>query len=148
MDPQNRSCRISENFNFFSCFIFFWRKFSQERGFGGVLKIQVFSCFHRNFSPEFLPDRNYCICTRFLRIPPDSSRFLIPLKAVWLGQGTNSLPTSFPTCKLTCSPKRSKAPSSPPKLFQALPSTPTTPQNMFYLVQYNVILQLSLNPKS
>ena len=52
---------------------------SRELGFGGVLKIPVFSRFHRIFLQEFLRDRNSCICTGFLRIPPDSSGFLFPL---------------------------------------------------------------------
>ena len=57
----------------------------------------------------------------FLRNLEDFSGFLFPSKAVWLGQGTNSPPTSSPTSKLTCSPKRSEA-------SQALPSSPKCSQ--------------------
>jgi hypothetical protein len=38
----------------------------------GVSGIPVFCCFHRIFLQEFLRDRNSCIYTGFLRIPPDS----------------------------------------------------------------------------
>jgi len=73
--------RISEDY-------FFRGISSQERGFGGVLKIPVFSCFHRIFSQEFLWDRYSCICTGFFRIPPDSSGFLFLPKAVWFRPAT------------------------------------------------------------
>jgi hypothetical protein len=56
--------------SFFSCV--FRRNFSQERGFGEVAGIPVFSRFYRNFSQEFLWDRNSCIYSGFLRIPEDS----------------------------------------------------------------------------
>ena len=95
------------------------------------------SCFQllsQIFLHEFLPDRNSCICTGFLQIPPDSSgflrispdfsRFLFPLKAVWLGQGTSSPPTSSPTSKLPSAPKHFHALPISPKRSQALPSTP------------------------
>jgi hypothetical protein len=121
----------SFSFIFFTVFLedlftrmWFWR----------VLKIPDFSRFHRFFLHEFLPDRNSCICTGFLQIPPDSSRFLqispnfsrflFPLKAVWLGQGTSSPPTSSPTSKLPSAPKHFHALPSSPKFSQALPSTP------------------------
>jgi hypothetical protein len=55
---------------FFSCV--FLRNFSEERGFGEVAGIPVFSRFYRNFSQEFLWDRNSCIYSGFLRIPEDS----------------------------------------------------------------------------
>ena len=61
--------RIPENF-FFSCV--FLRIFSEERGFGEVAGIPVFFRFYRNFSQEFLWDRNSCIYSGFLRIPEDS----------------------------------------------------------------------------
>ncbi len=58
-------------------FRFFFRGIcSQERGFGGILGIPVFSHFYRIFLQEFLRDRNSCISTGFLRISPDSSWFL------------------------------------------------------------------------
>jgi hypothetical protein len=77
--------RIPEDI-FFSCV--FWRNFSQERGFGGVSGIPVFCRFHRNFSQEFLWDRNSCIYNGFLWIPPDSSGFLFPPNAVLLWPAT------------------------------------------------------------
>ena len=54
----------------------------------GVAGIPVFCQYHRNFLQEFLWDRNSCIYPRFLRIPPDFSRFLFPPKAVWLRPAT------------------------------------------------------------
>jgi hypothetical protein len=60
----------SKKLFFFSCV--FLRIFSEERGFGEVAGIPVFSRFYRNFSQEFLWDRNSCIYSGFLRIPEDS----------------------------------------------------------------------------
>jgi hypothetical protein len=60
---------------FFSCV--FLRNFSEECGFGEVAGIPVFSRFYRNFSQEFLWDRNSCIYSGFLRIP-------VPAKSCWL----------------------------------------------------------------
>jgi hypothetical protein len=59
--------------NFFT-WTWFWRG----------LEKSVFCRFHGSFSQEFLRDRNSCICTGFLQIPPNSSGFLFPPKAVWL----------------------------------------------------------------
>jgi hypothetical protein len=42
----------------------------------GVSGIPVFCRFHRNFSQEFLQDRNSCVYNGFLQIPLDFSRFL------------------------------------------------------------------------
>ncbi len=96
---------------------------------------------------EFLRDRNSCISTGFfgfLRIPPDSSRFLqIPAGFLFLpklsgsGQPTNSPSTSSSSSKPTMNSHR-----------QVLPSTPSTPPNMFYSVQYHVLVQLNLKPKT
>ena len=74
--------RIPEDFFFSSIF---QRNFSQERGFGGVAGIPVFLLL-QDFLQEFLRDRNFCIYSGFLQNPEDSSRFLIPPIAVWLGQ--------------------------------------------------------------
>ena len=63
--PKPIPARISEDF-------FFRGISSQECGVEGVLKIPVFSHFYKIFLQEFLWDRNSCICTGFLRIPPDS----------------------------------------------------------------------------
>ena len=84
--PKPVPARIPEDIFLLFFFFFFFSGgiSSQERGFGGVLKIPVFSRFHRNSLQEFLRDQNSCICTGFLRIPPDSSGFLFPPKAVWL----------------------------------------------------------------
>jgi hypothetical protein len=49
-----------------------------------VAGIPVFCRFHRIFLQEFLWDRNSCIYSGLLRIPPDSSGFLFPPNAVWL----------------------------------------------------------------
>jgi hypothetical protein len=53
-----------------------------------VAGIPVFCCCHRNFSQEFLWDRNSCIYSGFLRIPPDSTGFLFLPNAVWLWPAT------------------------------------------------------------
>jgi hypothetical protein len=58
----------------------------------GVAGIPVFGHVHRNFSQEFLQDRNSCIYSGFLRIPPDSAGFLFPLNAVWLRPADKSSP--------------------------------------------------------
>ncbi len=81
LDQKNRSCQDSWGY-FFPCV--FRRNFSQERGFGGGRRNSRFCRFHRNFSQEFLWDRNSCIYSGFLRISPDSSGFLFPPNAVWL----------------------------------------------------------------
>jgi len=83
--------RIPEDF-FFSCV--FRSIFSQERGFGEVAGIPVFFRFYRNFSQEFLWDRNSCIYPGISRIPagipvftPESSGFRripVPAKSCWL----------------------------------------------------------------
>ncbi len=73
------SARIPEDF-FFSCI--FRRNFSQERGFGEVAGIPVFTVFTGIFR------RNSC-GTGFLyllRNPPDSGGFLLPPKAAGSGQ--------------------------------------------------------------
>jgi hypothetical protein len=88
LDQKNRPgfLRIS----FLSCV--FQRNFSQERGFGGGLRNFYFlQLFHGNFCrnscgtgiPAFTMDSS-----GFLRIPPDSSRFLFPPNAVWLWLAT------------------------------------------------------------
>ncbi len=140
MTEKQKKHRIPEDF----VFIFFGGICSQERGFGGVLGIPVFSHFCRFFLQEFLRDRNSCISTGFLRISPDSSRFLqIPAGFLFLpklsgsGWPTNYPPTSSPSSKPTTSSNT-----------QALPSTPSTPPNLFYSVQYHVLLQLNLKPKT
>ena len=64
--------------------------------FGGIFHRNVvlersqiyFFLFYRIFSQEFLWDRNSCIYPGFHRIPPDSSGFLFPPKAVWLRPAT------------------------------------------------------------
>jgi len=68
LDSKKRSDRIPEDF--FSCV--FLRNFSEECGFGEVAGIPVFFRFYRNFSQEFLWDRNSDIYSGFLRIPEDS----------------------------------------------------------------------------
>jgi hypothetical protein len=52
----------------------------------GVAGIPVFFRFYRNFSQEFLRDKNSCIYSRFLRNPEDSGGFLFPPKAAGSGQ--------------------------------------------------------------
>jgi hypothetical protein len=44
----------------------------------GVAVIPVFFRFYRNFSQEFLGDRNSCIYSGFLRNPEYSGGFLFP----------------------------------------------------------------------
>jgi hypothetical protein len=67
--------KVGVNKKFFLFFMFFWWNFSQERGFGRVLKIPVFSRFHRNFC------RNKCR-TGIPVFAPDSSGFLFLPKDV------------------------------------------------------------------
>jgi hypothetical protein len=78
--------RIPEDFFFFLCVSggIFHRNVVLE----GVAKIQVLGRYHRIFLQEFLRDRNSWIYSGFLRIPPDSSGFLFPPKAVWLRPAT------------------------------------------------------------
>ena len=84
----------------------------------GVARIPVFPLL-QDFFAGIPAGQEFLYYSGFLRNPEDSSGFLFPPKAVWLGQGTNSPPTSSPTSKLTCSPMRVEA--LPP---QVLPSTP------------------------
>ncbi len=110
--------------------VFFFSVFS--RGIlhrNGVLEvvagIPVFCHFHRNFSQEFLWDRNSCFYSGFLRIPPD---FCSHQTLSGSGQPMKSPPTSSPTSKLIaqiCDPEHSKA----------------LPVYVFYSVQYHVLLQ-------
>ncbi len=58
----------------------------------GVAEIPVFGRVHRNFLQEFLRDRNSCIYSGFLRIPPDFAGFLFPPNAVWLRPADKSSP--------------------------------------------------------
>jgi hypothetical protein len=53
-----------------------------------VAGIPVFCRCHRIFLQEFLWDRNSCIYSGFLRIPPDSCRIPVPAKTVWLWPAT------------------------------------------------------------
>jgi hypothetical protein len=46
----------------------------------------LFFFFYRNFSQEFLRDRNFCIYSGFLWNPEDSSGFLFPPKTAGSGQ--------------------------------------------------------------
>jgi hypothetical protein len=69
LDPKAVPARIPEDF-FFSCV--FRRNFSQERGFGEVAGVPVFSIFTGFFLQEFLWDRKSCIYPGILRIPEDS----------------------------------------------------------------------------
>ena len=68
--------RIPEDF-FFP--VFSGGFFSQECGFGEAAGIPVFSAVTGAWSQKFLWDRNSCIYPRFLRIPPDSSGYLVRL---------------------------------------------------------------------
>jgi hypothetical protein len=78
--------RIPEDFCFFLCFP---EEFSTGTWFLEVVPgIPVFCCFHGNFSQEFLWDRNSCIYSGFLLIPPDSSGFLFLPNAVLLWPAT------------------------------------------------------------
>jgi hypothetical protein len=87
--PKNRSCQDSWGFLFFPVFSggFFHRNVVLEM----VAGIPVFCRYHKIFLQEFLWDRNSCIYSRFLLIPPDSSGFLripVPAKTVWLWPAT------------------------------------------------------------
>ena len=50
----------------------------------GVAGIPVFFRFYRNFSQEFLRDRNSYIYSGFLRNPPEFRRIPVPAKSCWL----------------------------------------------------------------
>jgi hypothetical protein len=84
LDPKNRSCQDSSGFlriSFISGGIFHRNPLLE-----GVAGIPVFCRYHRNFSQEFLRDRNSCIYSGFLRNPEDSGGFLFPPKAAASGQ--------------------------------------------------------------
>jgi hypothetical protein len=80
LDQKNVPARIPEDFFFSLCFpeeffteTWFWR---------GLQEFLIFAAVTGCFSQEFLRDRNSCIYSGFLQIPPDSSGFLrIPVPA-------------------------------------------------------------------
>ena len=95
LDPQNPFLQGFLRISFFPVLLLL-RISSQERGFGGFLKIPVFSRFQRIFLQEYLRDRNSWICTGFLRIPPDScSRQKLSGFVVGHGIGGKLIPTKW-----------------------------------------------------
>ncbi len=102
-----------------SCFQPFLHDF-----FAGIPAGQEFLYFHQITPDSF----------GFLWIP---AGFLFPPKLSGSGQPTNSPLTSSPSSKPTTNSHR-----------QAPPSTLSTPPNLFYSVQYHVLLQLNLKPKT
>ena len=71
--------------------ILFFLRFPEEFFTGtwfwrGSQEFLFFFHFYRNFSQEFLWDRNFCIYPGILHIPEDSGGFLFPPKAAGSGQ--------------------------------------------------------------
>ena len=71
--------------------ILFFLRFPEEFFTGtwfwrGSQEFLFFFRFYRNFSQEFLRDRNSCIYSGFLRNPEDSGGYLFPPKAAGSGQ--------------------------------------------------------------
>jgi hypothetical protein len=80
LDQKNRSCQDSRGFLFFP--VFFGGIFHRNVVLEVVAGIPVFCRCHRIFLQEFLWDRNSCIYSGFLLIPPDSAGFRrIPVPA-------------------------------------------------------------------
>ncbi len=102
-----------------SCFQPFLQDF-----FAGILAGQEFLYFHQITPDSF----------GFLRI---LAGFLFLPKLSGFGQPTNSPQTSSPSSKPTTNLHR-----------QVLTSTPSSPPNLFYSVQYHILLQLNLKSKT
>ncbi len=83
---KNSTKKDSGGFPFFP--VFSGGIFHRNVVLEGVSGIPVFCHFHRNFLREFLRDRNSCVYSGFLRIPPNTFGFLFPPNAVLLWPAT------------------------------------------------------------
>ncbi len=133
---KNRKTQDSRGF-----FTFFWRNLFTGTWFWRGLRNSCFQPLLQDFFAGIPAGQEL---PYFHQIPLDSSgflqipaRFLFPTKLSGSGQPTNSPPTSSPSSKPTTNSHR-----------QVLPSTQSTPPNLFYSVQYHVLLQLNLKPKT
>ncbi len=130
-----------KNTEFLRIFSFFWQNLFTGMWFWRGLRNSCFQPLLQDFFAGIPAGQEFLY---FHRIPPDSFKFvqipagfLFPPKLSGSGQPKNSPPTSSPSSKPTTNSHR-----------QALPSTPSTPPNLFYSVQYHVLLQLNIKPKT